>query len=472
MNSVLLISMDTLRADHLGCYGYPRKTSPNLDRLAGGSALFENAFAPCSYTVPSFTSLMTGRLPSWHTARFLNRSPISLAPDMVPLAELMAAAGYRTAAFISTIVLSRPNCGLARGFEIYDDETAVPELNRPDFLYRRGEDTTDAAISWLKGIGDEPFFLWVHYMDVHGPYDPPAPYTDRFAGDNLVLTPFDRLHLPLINTPVASKTAPKNYMPGIPAYQVLNLKLNDRQEPREYGTRFRTYLDRYDGAIFYADLCIGHLLAWLKKLERYDETVIIVHSDHGEAFGEEGVFFFHGLTLTPDQTHVPLMVKAGDLPPGRYEHPVSLCDIMPYLIEVLELDEIEGLMGRSLLAGPNPGRLVAAQLLRQLAVINNGDMYLYGRGWFEPEENGTLFNRRDGLEFLQTALPPRRIKYQIDPLGLRPLPPGPSEEAINKWVAEFVEQANAQSFESMPLPASPGTEESLTRQLQSLGYLE
>ncbi|GAG22491.1 unnamed protein product, partial [marine sediment metagenome] len=257
----------------------------------------------------------------------------------------------------------------------------VPELNRPMFLYRRAEDTLAAAAAWLKEIKDEPFFLWVHLMDAHGPYTPPPPFETRFAGDGLTLTPFDRLRLPLTETQITRKTAPEDYIPGIPAYQALGF---EPSSPPKYESRFKEYLDRYDGAIAYVDLAVGRLLALLKSQNRYNDAIIIVHADHGEAFGEQGVFFFHGLTVTRDQIHVPLIVKAAQLAPGRYSAPVSLCDIMPFLAEALDLDAPGGMMGRSLLARPDPQRFIPSQILRQLAIINNENLYLYGQGYFEP----------------------------------------------------------------------------------------
>jgi len=473
MLSVLLISIDTLRADHLSCYGYVRRTSPNLDRLAQEAALFEYAFAPCSYTTPSFTSLMTSRWPSWHTAKLFFQAPYALTPDMVPLAELMAAYGYRTGAFVSTVILSRENSGLDRGFEIYDDKTTVPELNRPMLLYRQAKDTISAAGAWLDEIKNEPFFLWVHLMDVHGPYNPPSPYDSRFVNDRQTLTPYDRLRLPLIKTPVTRSCAPKDYTPGIPAYQVLGFeKSSTENKPPRYKSLFRYYLDRYDGAITYADLAIGRLLALLKSQDRYDDTIIIVHSDHGEAFGEQGVFFFHGLTVTRDQIHVPLIIKAPQLNPGRYTAPVSLCDIMPFLTEALDLDAPDGLMGRSLLAPPEEARLIPCQILRQLAVINNENLYLYGEGWFEPPENGTLFETEKGLDFLERSLPCSRFEYRKDPLGYQPLEPGPEKPKLDDWVRDFVIKANAQAFKSEPLIKGDQETADVEERLRALGYID
>jgi len=473
MLSVLLISIDTLRSDHLGCYGYPRLTSPNLDRLAREAALFESAWAPAAYTVPSFTSLMTSRWPSWHTAGFSNMPRRALTPEMVPLAELMAEEGYQTAAFVSTLVLSRRSCGLDRGFELYDDETRVPELNRAEFLYRPARDTARAALGWLEAKAGRPFFLWVHFMDVHGPYNPPPAYASRFQADDRPLTPFDRLHLPLIPDPRWTRTAPPDFRPGIPAYQVLGLTPpSEAGQAPGFASAFRHYLDRYDGAISYVDLACGRLLSLLRKLGRLEETIVIVHSDHGEALGEGGVFFFHGLTVTRDQIQVPLIIRAPQLKPGRYSEPVSLGDVTPFLIEALGLREPAGLMGRSLLDPPDPTRLIPAQVLRQLALVRGGDLFLFGRGFFEPAERGTLFDNPSGREVLDRVLPPQRFDYRADPLGCRPLEPSPDSAEISDWAARFVEAANGQRFPVLSLAPGPREAAEVAEKMRRLGYLD
>ncbi len=252
------------------------------------------------------------------------------------MAALAEEGGYRTAAFVSTIVLSKNNCGLAQGFQTYDDQTPRAELNRPAFLYRRALETEKAASAWLEAHGRRPFFLWVHFMDVHGPYCPPAPHDRRFNSDSRPLTPFDRLHLPLVPDPRFSDREPPGYLPGIPSYQALGL--DGGPGGREgYASSFRFYLDRYDGAVSYVDLACGRIISRLKKQGLFEDTTIVVHSDHGEALGEEGVFFFHGLSLTPDQIRIPLIVKSASLKQGPREDPVSLCDLTPFLLQEMGL---------------------------------------------------------------------------------------------------------------------------------------
>ena len=152
--------------------------------------MYQWAFAPASYTVPSLTSLMTGVWPSWHTAGFSNMPRRTLAPGRTPLARAALESGRDTAAFVSTIVLSPQNCGLAQGFQVYDHRTDQAELNRPSFLFRRADRTEKEASAWLEQRGGKPFFLWVHFMDVHGPYCPPAPHDCRFNRDRRPPDPF------------------------------------------------------------------------------------------------------------------------------------------------------------------------------------------------------------------------------------------------------------------------------------------
>jgi choline-sulfatase len=169
--NVLLITLDTTRADHIGAYGYRRAQTPNLDRLAASGVLFERAIAAAPITLPAHVSLLTGVYPFTHGVR--NNGSFALGQDRPTLATVLHAAGYRTAAFVSAFVLDR-RYGLARGFDDYDDRVE---------LERRGEVTTAAAEAWLaaNAPAGRPFFLWVHLYDPHDPYDPPPPFRESFA---------------------------------------------------------------------------------------------------------------------------------------------------------------------------------------------------------------------------------------------------------------------------------------------------
>jgi hypothetical protein len=276
-----------------------------------------------------------------------------------------------------------------------------------------------------------------------------------------------------------SGNAPSEYVPGIPSYQTLNTVDND-EDPATYENRFRHYLDRYDGAIAYADSCVGNLLSGLTDLGRDQETTIILHADHGEAFGEEGVFFFHGLSLTKDQIHVPLIVKGPGLEPGRREDPVSLIDIMPYLCEVFDLGNLKSMMGRSFLTDPDPERKIISQILRQLGIVKGERLHLYGQGWFENPESGILFHpnhqKIKGPEanpgFLKSDLAIRIIDYCHDSLGLKNLKPDKESISLNRWVNDFVLEANSISFDSELIERSKGDQTLIDNRLRDLGYID
>ncbi len=335
---IILIIIDTLRADHLGCYGYGRDTSPFLDGLARDGVMFKHAFSPCSFTLPSIASILTARYPSKHTIAFNQIGRLDSDQD-ITLAEALGSQGYRTAAFISTIVV-RKESGLDAGFDVYDDDLPTHELNRAHVAIRDGRDTADKALKWILDNKDENFFVLLHFMDVHGPYLCPEPYDKKFLGDGRGTGP--RL-----------RTVPDGRpMGGIPEYQVLRPERDGAGNLTGYETDAGYYVSQYDGNISYVDDIVARLAAELKDKGIYDEALLLITSDHGEAMGENNVYFFHGLTVTSEQILVPLIVKpherwnAGRLP---IETPVSGVDLMPTILSLCGCDYSKTLMdGRSL----------------------------------------------------------------------------------------------------------------------------
>jgi choline-sulfatase len=286
---VFLITIDTLRADHVHCYGYDQIRTPALDLLAKQGIRFTQAFTPSPITNSSHTSILTGLLPSSHGVSDFG---VLLAATHPTLAELLAERGYRTAAFIGAVILDSKSLapGLDRGFEFYDN---FPEhtttKSRWGRLERRGMEVEQHAESWLNAHLDGTHFVWVHFYDPHDPYEPPPPYSHIYK---------DRL---------------------------------------------------YDGEISYADSALGHFLAYLKKLGWYEEALIVVVGDHGEGLGEHHEDT-HGIFLYDSTTHVPLLVK---LPNNReagkqVEAQVRTTDIMPTILELLGLPMPKKLDGASL----------------------------------------------------------------------------------------------------------------------------
>ena len=287
--NVLLITLDTTRADRLGCYGYERAETPNLDRLAEAGVVFETAVCQAPLTLPSHASILTGTYPPFHGVH--DNGGFYLREQAVTLAELLRDHEYSTSAFIGAFVLDA-RWGLAQGFEVYDDAFGFATQRAVDLdsVQRRGEDVVDAFINWLEGRPDEPFLSWLHFYDPHAPYDPPEPYRTRFV-DSL-----------------------------------------------------------YDGEIAYMDSQVGRVLDRLKAESLLDQTLIIVVGDHGESLGEHEESG-HGFFIYDATVLIPLIVR---FPSSRYggkriARTVETVDIVPTLLETVNIPVPGGIQGRSLL---------------------------------------------------------------------------------------------------------------------------
>lgn len=287
--SVLLITLDTVRADHLRCYGYLRIETPNLDRLARDGIRFENAYAQVPNTLASHTVILTGTYPMFNGVRDFTSA--ALAANIPTLAETLHHSGYQTAAFVSSIVLNSM-WGLNRGFELYDDHVAI-DTQRERFLFltqRRGDYTTDRLLDWLGHRDGKPFFAWLHLYDAHSPYTATEPYHRRYP-----------------NRP-------------------------------------------YDAAIAFDDEQVGRVISRLRALNRYKGTLIVLLSDHGESLGEHGEpehgFFVYNATL-----HVPLIVKLpGQTTSSRVIlQPVAAVDVAPTIVQVTQPSSAARFQGYSLL---------------------------------------------------------------------------------------------------------------------------
>ncbi len=323
--SVLLVTVDTLRQDHLGAYG-ATLASPHLDRMAREGFRFTDAYTTAPTTLPAHTSLLTGTYPQRHGVR---RNGLHRVPrETLTLAERLGDAGWTTAAFVGTAVLDSVYA-LDQGFDLYDDAIAPEDSAAQE--QRRARRVVDAASAWLADARD-PFLCWVHVFDPHGPYDPPPPY-DRmyYDGDER-----DPAHDSLTGVPLVF-------------YQDLE-GVTDAAFPRA----------QYAAEVSYTDAALGDLFAALG--ERLDETLVIVTADHGESFGEDGVWFDHGETLSEVTVRVPLVVRAPWLGGGAVvTGAVSHVDVVPTVLDVLGLP-LDGVQGISLLdamrTGAAPERVV------------------------------------------------------------------------------------------------------------------
>jgi arylsulfatase len=315
---IILIAVDTLRADHLGCYGYPLETSPRIDHLAQEGALFLNHYSTDVPTPPAYTAMFCAQR-GLRNGIFGFRQTNYDFTTMTPLlAEHLAGAGYRTG-MISNLLYPCP--WLVRGFR----DIVPPGLR---FQGGRADEVTDEACRWLDQHGREDFFLFVHYWDPHVPYFRRAPqrYKDQFLEEDY--------------SGIAHSTDMLERNP------VVNVHYRSRLQNGKYD--WAEVLPAYDACIRYADEGIERLLDYLDTLGISEEVLLIFTSDHGEAFGEKG--FFDHLGCYENICHVPLIVKwTGRIPPNSRIEGYTLCvDLMPTILEACGLPVPEGLCGKSL----------------------------------------------------------------------------------------------------------------------------
>lgn len=298
--NILLISLDTTRADHLGCYGYARDTSPHLDRLASEGVLFEHAVAAAPWTIPSHASMLTGLYARRHWVHGLGQA---MPPRLETLAARLAADGYATAAVVNVQILRN----LLVGF----DRTFVVEARKG-----RSEEVFEIASSWLASA-PSPFFLFLHVYDAHPPYAPDPEFAALFA------EPYQ----------------------GVATGSAVQLQ-RVRRGRLELGPDDARYLrNLYDGEIRQLDAALGGFLQRLEGAGQLDGTVIAVVSDHGEEFYEHGGFG-HGHTLHQELVRVPFILSGGGLPRGvRIAAPVSLVDLAPTLLALAGAAALQGVDG-------------------------------------------------------------------------------------------------------------------------------
>jgi arylsulfatase A-like enzyme/Flp pilus assembly protein TadD len=272
--NVILITIDTVRADHIGCYGATEVRTPTLDALAHDGIVFERAISQVPLTWPSHAAILTGTYPFQNGVQDFTGQP--LAPQFRSVAQAFKQQGYATGAVVSAFVLDR-SWGLARGFDFYDDAFSAETFKQKDIglVDRRADESVSHAIEWLSKRARRRFFFWLHLYDPHSPYDPPEPFRTKYQG---------RL---------------------------------------------------YDGEIAYADHELGRLISWLKRNQLYDGSLIVFLSDHGESLGEHGEKE-HGFFVYNSTVRIPLIVKppvGSGFRPARMPRPVETIAVAPTLLQ-------------------------------------------------------------------------------------------------------------------------------------------
>jgi arylsulfatase A-like enzyme len=359
--NIVLITMDTVRADHLPLYGYSRNTAPNLSAFAAHATVYKHAVAVSNMTLATHASLFTGLYPSAHGAHYdppRNPAGRPLGSNFPVVAAMLARRGYATMAVVANHGYLNPYYGLDRGFDVYDARQPVPVLHSAarlhlrngvrkflgwfmytaefDILTRRAEEINETAFKLIGQAKQRqaPLFLFLNYMDAHGPYVPPAPYDRMFPGR---LSDFSERRYERMQR------------------EVMQLKRPITPREREH------LISQYDGGIAYLDSRLGRLFARLKERGLYDDAMIVVTSDHGEEFGDRNSLD-HGISVYHDEVNVPLIIKYPRQSEGRaVDEMVSQIDVAPTLLEAAKVPKPASFLGQSLNQPIAPGRYLYSE---------------------------------------------------------------------------------------------------------------
>jgi arylsulfatase A-like enzyme len=448
--NIVLVMLDTVRADHLGAYGYARPTSPRIDAIALEGVVMEAAISQAPWTAASVGSIFTGLHPSvhgldagakWGVGGSAGGLPFrvqkSLDSSLLTLAEMLRDHGYHTAGFVSNVYVNSI-FGFGQGFDLYDDDH-LEYSGDVTSTKRRASETNRRIFDWLEQSPAEPFFLFAHYNDAHWPYDPPSPFGAEFVADYQGgLTPGDTVSV------VESRGAPITGMSTADVRYVEGL---------------------YDGEIQYLDSQVGELLDRLPEGRSNRDTLLMITSDHGEEFLEHGSAS-HGYTLYEEQLHVPLILHwPGRLSARRVPKLVASIDLLPTVLELISV-------------GFRPGVLQGESFA---ALLRGGEGSGRAHVFAEATYRGDLQALRSaaGKKLIRSAANESAELYDlsVDPGELRDLTTVSLDEAavLGGRLAEWQER-NARVRSSLSGIAGDAAEvvldEEWEARLRELGYIE
>jgi arylsulfatase A-like enzyme len=427
--NLIVITIDTLRADHLSCYGYPRPTSPRLDAFAHEAVLFEKVLCQSPETLPSHTSIFTGMHPRTHKT-ISHESRVN--PDLVTLAEVLRDRGYTTGAFISSHVLDA-KYGLDQGFQTYTPvHYAFNERERRD---AEEDPTTDRALEWLRTNARSRFFLWIHWFHPHRAYNPPPRYAAMFApnysgpatdqNDFAMKVWRERIDLP------ADDIA---YMRGL-----------------------------YDGEVAFSDAQVGRVLDELARLDLAGNTMIVITSDHGEILYEHEHYFGHDIALYDECTMIPLVVgmPAAQAASRRVPGLVQSIDMFPTVLEALGIPPPKGVEGKSLMPMIEGAGDAATE-------------FAFSETFPFPEKCPPRHAvRTEAAKLIWRQEPPAEIAKEFYDLASDPgekqnlYPAHPDAAGLDRVLSEWVAPGGLS-----PAPIPTATESGRWKILKSLGYVD
>jgi len=440
--NLLLISLDTLRADRLGCYGHENSTSPNMDRLAEKGVLFERAYSQAPATLISHSTMFTGLNPGAHDAQVMTRNPLPQSARTIT--EILGMNGYRTAGFTGGAQIGA-DFGFDQGFEVYDDAGGGLKNIWP------------RARGWLDENSGEKFFLFLHSYDIHHPYDPPPPFNTIFFPD--------------YDGPLG----------GSISLGVINEINSGRRQVTRTDVRYISAV--YDGGIRYADTFIGDIVRYLDDHGLLEKTIIVLTSDHGEEFDEHGMVGTHAHTVYDELVHVPLIIRIPGVPPHREDRAVGLVDLVPTLLDLVEIgyppDHFQGVTFSTMIENSAECSEEPRLLIAEKEYLHD---QLYGR---------LKSVRRDDWKFIAGTQSPRYrsiwryLGGLIYPLGEKELynleaDPGEQVNVIARNVElarsmevllyRMIEWNGEYALEPDPIPTKFDPEN--VRRLRELGYVE
>ena len=410
---VILVVIDALRADHLGCYGYDRETSPTIDSLAESGVRWTRVQAQAPWTLPASASILSGLTVRSHGVHENLNGRFPLSPDMPTIATILKTAGYFTVGIANCFWIG-PEMGFNAGFDkfLYSEQG-----------YRDAEESVNSLITELEGNdGNQPYFAMLHLYDVHAPYDPPPYYWRFWAVNNPTRRPYWNL---------------------------------DQETKTLYDPENRqNYINLYDGEIRFVNDQLDSLCTWLKETERAENTILIITSDHGEEFLDHG-WIEHSVTLYQELLNVPLIITGAGIPTGEENtNLVGQIDILPTILSLLSAPIPEHVEGIALLPlSPQPNRVVpssgttvdvwdsSGRRNRNWVAVRSENKKLI---WFADEDSSICFD------------------LELDPFELNPLPADSFllEKALDYWATPSVFR---------PSPAL-NIDEETTEMLEDLGY--
>jgi len=463
LRGVVLVTIDTLRADRLGAYGGPARNSPHLDALAAEGVLFEQTSAACPATGPSIATLLTGRYRASHGVR---RNHQQIDARLTTLAEAFSASGFDAVGAIMNPVVAGE--GFAQGFRHFGMPAAT--VKHGPALFAGGPIVPHTA-AVLDVLGERRFFLWLHLMDPHGPYFPPPPYRRDLDVESYRRPEDARVGL-----------GTGNYgYDLIPKYQ----RIGEDADPASYRAR-------YDAEIRYADALVGQLVALLRARGLWDRVVFVVTADHGEDLGERRAYFQHGWQVYQETVRIPLIVHGPGLPAGRrVRSSVGHVDVMPTLLALAGVAAPAGVEGRSLVpllgdAERDHGVFTQSFYGNRLTALRRG-RWKYVQTPAPPPRSPTAGGpRHDGRRsdgwraHWPTAAREELYDLDADPGETRNLAEARADVTarfrtkVGRWRRAQLarSRANRHQLRPPPRPLEPQQKHDLEAQLRALGYLE